>query len=125
MRRFALALLALLALPAPALADVTLTEFKVEPSSPQAGGHPSVKITQAFSYSTTTDDAQDTFPRLAPGLLGNPQNAALCTSQQLRSAAGCTEDSRVGSVVVTARLGPLYLPPDLAVQGVVSNLRPT
>jgi hypothetical protein len=38
MRRFALALLALLA--APALADVTLTEFKVEPSSPQAVARP-------------------------------------------------------------------------------------
>ena len=88
MRRFALALLALLAVPAPALADVTLTEFKVEPSSPQAGGHPSVKITQAFSYSNTTDDAQDTFVRLAPGLLGNPQNAALCTSPTAGSRRG-------------------------------------
>ena len=126
-RRLALAsplLVLLLAAPAPALAGVTLTEFKVEPSSLQAGGHPDVKITQAIAP-TGSDDVKDTFTRLAPGLLGNPQNAALCSSQQLRSAAGCPEDSRVGSVVVTARLGPLYLPPDLAVQGVVYNLRPT
>ena len=126
-RRLALAaplLVLLLAAPTSALAGVTLTEFKVEPSSLQAGGHPDVKITQAIAP-TGSDDVKDTFTRLAPGLLGNPQNAALCSSQQLRSAAGCPEDSRVGSVVVTARLGPLYLPPDLAVQGVVYNLRPT
>src|SRR5918992_5675415 len=128
MRRFALALLALLAVPAPALADVTLTEFKVEPSSPQAGGHPSVKITQAFSYSNTTDDAQDTFVRLAPGLLGNPQNAALCTSAEMRSSAGCPASAKVGSVVVTAGvIDPiLHLRlTGLTVPGNVYNLRPT
>jgi hypothetical protein len=80
MRRFALALSALMLLPAPAVAGVTLTEFKVEPSSLQAGGHPSVKITQAIAP-TGSDDVKDSFTRLAPGLLGNPQNAALCTSQ--------------------------------------------
>src|ERR671915_1888609 len=128
MRRFALALLALLALPASALADVTLTEFKVEPSSPQAGGHPSVKITEAFSYSNTTDDAQDTFVRLAPGLLGNPQNAALCTSAEMRSSAGCPASSKVGSVVVTAGLIDPILHlrlTGLTVPGTVYNLRPT
>jgi hypothetical protein len=128
MRRLPLALLVLLALPVPALADVTLTEFKVEPSSPQAGGHPSVKITQAFSYTTTTDDAQDTFVRLAPGLLGNPQNAALCTGAEMRSSGGCPPSAKVGSVVVTARLiDPiLHLPlTPLTVPGTVYNLRPT
>jgi hypothetical protein len=128
MRRLPLALLVLLALPAPALADVTVTEFKVEPSSPQAGGHPSVKITQAFSYSTTTDDAQDTFVRLAPGLLGNPQNAALCTGAEMRSSAGCPPSAKVGSVVVTARLIDPILHlrlTALTVPGTVYNLRPT
>jgi hypothetical protein len=128
MRRFALALLALLALPAPALADVTLTEFKVEPSSPQAGGHPSVTITQAFSYTNTTDDARDTFVRLAPGLLGNPQNAALCTGAEMRSSAGCPASAKVGSVVVTAGLIDPILHlrlTTLTVPGTVYNLRPT
>jgi hypothetical protein len=128
MRRFALAFLVLLILPAPALADVTLTEFKVEPSSPQAGGHPSVKITQAFSYSTTTDDARNTFVRLAPGLLGNPQNAALCTSAEMRSSAGCPASAKVGSVVVTAGLIDPILHlrlTGLTVPGTVYNLRPT
>jgi hypothetical protein len=83
-----------------------------------------VKITQGIAP-TGSDDVKDSFTRLAPGLLGNPQNAALCTSQQLRSSSGCPDDSRVGSVAVTARLGPLYAPPDVAVQGVVYNLKPT
>jgi hypothetical protein len=129
MRRCFLAVLpVLLALPAPALAGVTLTDFRVEPSDLQAGGHPSVKITQAFSYTGGTDDAQDTFVRLAPGLLGNPQNAALCTGEQMRATAGCPADAKVGSVVVTARLiDPiLHLPlTALTVPGTVYNLRPT
>ncbi|MGH2823308.1 MAG: hypothetical protein ACRDLY_09875 [Thermoleophilaceae bacterium] len=129
MRRLAIVVLpALLALPAPAVAGVTLTEFKVEPSNLQAGGHPSVKITQAFSYSNTTDDAQDTFVRLAPGLLGNPQNAALCTGEQMRSSAGCPPSAKVGSVVVTAGLIDPILHlrlSGLTVPGTVYNLRPT
>jgi hypothetical protein len=128
MRRLALALAALMLLPAPALAGVTLTEFKVEPSNTQAGGHPSVTITQAFSYDSGTDDVKDTFVRLAPGLLGNPQNATVCTSEQMRSSEGCPESAKVGSVVVTARLiDPiLHLPLGaLTVPGTVYNLRPT
>jgi hypothetical protein len=128
MPRLILALAVLLTVPGSALAGVTLTEFKVEPSSLQAGGHPSVKITQAFSYSSTTDDAQDTFVRLAPGLLGNPQNAELCTGEQMRSSAGCPPDTKVGSVVVTAGLIDPILHlrlSGLTVPGTVYNLRPT
>jgi hypothetical protein len=127
-RRLALALLVLLALPAPALAGVELTEFAVEPSSLQAGGHPSVKITQAFSYTNTSDDVQDTFVRLAPGLLGNPQNAAFCTGEQMRSSGGCPASAKVGSVVVTAGvIDPiLHLRlTGLTVPGTVYNLKPT
>jgi hypothetical protein len=121
-------LLAVLVLPAPALAGVTLTEFKVEPSNLQAGGHPSVKITQGFSYTGGTDDARDTFVRPAPGLLGNPQSAALCTGEQMRASAGCPAEAKVGSVVVTARLiDPiLHLPlTAVTVPETVFNLRPT
>jgi hypothetical protein len=124
MRRLLLLAVAFLALPAPALAAVTLTEFKVEPASLQAGGHPDVKLTLGITP-TGSDDVKDSFTRLMPGLLGNPQNAAFCGSEQMRSPAGCPEDARVGSVAVTARLGPLYLPPDVPVEGVVYNLTPT
>jgi hypothetical protein len=115
---------ALLALPAPALAGVTLTEFKVEPASLQAGGHPDVKVTLGISP-TGSDDVKDSFTRLQPGLLGNPQNAAFCTSERMRTSQGCPEEARVGSVAVSARLGPLYLPPDVPVEGTVYNLTPT
>jgi hypothetical protein len=128
MRRLLLLAVACLVLPAPALAGVTLTDFKVEPAGTQAGSHPAVKITQAFAYTSTSDDAQDTFVRLAPGLVGNPQNAALCTGEQMRSSAGCPPDAKVGSVVVTAGvidpiLGLRLL--GLTVPGTVYNLRPT
>ena len=88
---------ALLVLPASASATVTMTDFKVEPSSKQGGGHPSVTITQSFSYDNTTDSVKDAFVRLQPGLLGNPQSAAFCTQAQFQ-ADNCPADSTVGSV---------------------------
>src|SRR5918992_298142 len=108
MRRLLPLAVAFLVLPAPALGAVTLTEFKVEPAALQAGGHPDVKLTLAISP-TRPDDVKDSFTRLTPGLLGNPQNAAFCDSEQMRTPAGCPEDAQVGSVAVSARLGPLYL----------------
>jgi hypothetical protein len=103
-----------------------MTEFKVEPSSTQGGGHPDVTITQSFSYDNTTDSARDAFVRLQPGLLGNPQAAAFCSQQQF-SADSCPADSKVGSVAVSAKayLAPLLPPADLTNPGTVYNLRPT
>jgi hypothetical protein len=111
---------ALLLLPAQASANVTMTDFKVEPASKQGGGHPNVTITQTFSYSNGSDSVKDAFLRLQPGLLGNPQNAAFCTQQQF-TADGCPADSLVGSVVVDAKV--LLLP--ITNNGKVYNLRPT
>jgi hypothetical protein len=114
-----------LVLPASASATVTMTDFKVEPSSKQGGGHPSVTITQSFSYDNTTDSVKDAFVRLQPGLLGNPQSAAFCTQAQFQ-ADSCAADSTVGSVQVSARAYILpLLPVDLTNNGVVYNLRPT
>jgi hypothetical protein len=110
----------LVLLPAQASADVTMTDFKVEPASKQGGGHPDVTITQTFSYSNGSDSVKDAFLRLQPGLLGNPQNAAFCTQQQF-TADGCPADSLVGSVVVDAKV--LLLP--ITNNGKVYNLRPT
>jgi hypothetical protein len=116
---------ALLVLPASASATVTMTDFKVEPSSKQGGGHPSVTITQSFSYDNTTDSVKDAFVRLQPGLLGNPQSAAFCSQQQFQ-ADNCPADSTVGSVQVSAKAYILpLLPVDLTNNGVVYNLRPT
>ena len=102
-----------------------MTEFKVEPSSKQGGGHPSVTITQSFSYDNTTDSVKDAFVRLQPGLLGNPQSAAFCTQAQFQ-ADGCPADSTVGSVVIDALA---YALPMIGVpstsHGVVYNMKPT
>jgi hypothetical protein len=101
-----------------------MTDFKVEPSSKQGGGHPSVTITQSFSYDNTTDSVKDAFVRLQPGLLGNPQSAAFCTQAQFQ-ADNCAPESTVGSVQVSAKayILPLF-PVDLTNNGVVYNLRP-
>ena len=111
----------------PASADVTMSGFRVEPQSLAAGGHPNVTITQTLSYDSAADDVRDAFVRLAPGLLGNPQAAAVCPPQQY-AADACPSDSVVGSVVVNANVAlvPNVLPtlPAPPVNGVVYNLRP-
>jgi hypothetical protein len=107
---------------------VTLSDFKVEPSSKAGGGHPNVTITQTFAYgASTSDSVKDGFVRLQPGLLGNPQAAGFCTQEQFKSDA-CPADSAVGSVAVDADVR--LLPPPLAPVAVTSNgkvynLRPT
>jgi hypothetical protein len=129
-RRLALALglAVLLALPASASADVTLTDFKVEPSSLAGGGHPDVTITQSFDYgSSTSDSVKDAFVRLQPGLLGNPQSAGFCSQDQFKSNT-CPADSTVGSVAVDADvrlLPPPVLPIAVTSNGKVYNLTPT
>ena len=112
-------------MPASASADVTLTDFKVEPSSLQGGGHPDVTITQSFSYgSSTSDSVKDGFVRLQPGLLGNPQAADFCSQEQFKADA-CPAGSTVGSVQVTAKAYITVLPVTLTNGGSVYNLRPT
>jgi hypothetical protein len=110
--------LALLALPSQAPADVELSAFSVTPSTTQAGGHPDVTIVQQMTYTSGSDDVKDTFVRLAPGLLGNPQNAAVCSEQQFR-ADSCAADTVVGSVSAVVTLIV-----DVQVNGTVYNLRP-
>jgi hypothetical protein len=119
-----LGLVAAAVLAPPASADVTLTDFKVEPDSLQGGGHPNVTITQSFSYSNSTDSVRDGFVRLPPGLLGNPQAAAFCSQEQF-SADSCPADSVVGSVQVSAKAYILVVPIDLTNPGTVYNLAPT
>ena len=98
------------------------------PASTQAGSHPNVTIFQHVSPSSTDDDVKDTFVRLAPGLLGNPQAASVCTSAQLRSNAGCPASAQIGTVHVTANVHvapPLVSVSNFGIDGKVYNLRPT
>ena len=53
-------------------------------------------IVQKMSYTTREDDVKDSFVRLAPGLLGNPQNAAFCGPEPF-AADACPAGSQVGS----------------------------
>jgi hypothetical protein len=124
--RLVLALSAIAAvMPAAASADVTLTDFRVEPANTQGGGHPDVTITQQFGYTNNTDSAKDGFVRLQPGLLGNPQSAAFCTQEQFNSDT-CPADSTVGSVSVSATAYPTPVTPvPVTNPGTVYNLRPT
>ncbi len=124
MRRLALSLLILAIVPATAAADVTLDEFTVTPSSTQAGSHPDVTLFQRMTPSAG-DDVKDSFVRLAPGLLGNPQGAALCTREQLRAPSGCPENAKLGTVQVTALINVLpILGVPQEINGTVYNLRP-
>lgn len=124
MRRLTLSLLILAIAPRAAAADVTLDEFTVTPSSTQAGSHPDVTLFQRMTPSAG-DDVKDSFVRLAPGLLGNPQGAALCTREQLRSSSGCPENAKVGTVQVTALINALpILGVPQTINGTVYNLRP-
>jgi hypothetical protein len=124
MRRLAVSLLILAIVPATAAADVTLDEFTVTPSSTQAGSHPDVTLFQRMTPSAG-DDVKDSFVRLAPGLLGNPQAAGLCTREQLRSPSSCPENTKVGTVQVTALINVLpMLGVPQTINGTVYNLRP-
>src|SRR4051794_33089109 len=121
------AALATLVFPAAASAAVTLDQFSVSPASTQAGSHPNVTLYQHLAPSSSDDDVKDTFVRLAPGLLGNPNSATLCTRDQLRSTAGCPDSAQVGTVHVTANihvLPPLVSLSNFGIDGKVYNLRP-
>jgi hypothetical protein len=107
---------------------VTLDQFTVTPANTQAGAHPNVTIYQHLSPSSTDDDVKDTFVRLAPGLLGNPNSATVCTHAQLHSDAGCPASAQVGTVHVTANIHvapPLASLSNFGIDGKVYNLRPT
>ena len=122
---WSLGLAALLVLPASASATVTMTDFKVEPSSKQGGGHPSVTITQSFSYDSTTDSVKDAFVRLPAG---SARQSAVGGVLQPGPVPGGHLPGRLegGSVVIDAIA---YALPMIGVpttsNGVVYNMRPT
>lgn len=111
---------------APAAADVSLDEFTVTPESTTAGGHPDVTIVQKMSYTTREDDVKDSFVRLAPGLLGNPQNADFCGPEQF-AADACPAGSQIGTVTAQVTVyTPIPFTPGVptTVPGAAYNLPP-
>ncbi len=126
---------ALLSLALPAMAQADPSEYgfatvSASRSTSLAGGHPDVTI--AFKLKTDPLSPFDPFGRqqppaqtrdisigLPPGLIGNPNTVATCTTEQLATvfseegAPGCPQDSQVGVTVIdtygTARLTePVY-----------------
>src|SRR5690349_10505786 len=76
----ALAVLFALAIPASASASVSITSFKVTPSTTQAGAHPDLTIDTGFSLDPTSDDVKSVGVLLPQGLVGDPNAADRCSA---------------------------------------------
>ena len=119
MRRLTATLLAMALLTAAlaATAQADPSEYGIEslsatPSSTQAGAHPDLTVSFALKTEaggqlpSTTREARFELP---PGLLGNPNAVAKCTTEQLMStdfedpsnATGCPQDSQIGIAEAT------------------------
>ena len=99
--RAATVALLLLICPASASAAVNVTGFTVTPSTTQAGAHPDLKISTAFTADPASDDTKDLTVRFPPGLVGNPNAVPKCTTAQF-AADTCPANTAVGTVSVTA-----------------------
>lgn len=114
-----------LALPAVAAADVTVTGFSVTPSTTAAGAHPDVVVNEQFSYgSSTTDSVKKTTLHFPAGLLGNPQATPKCSESDFE-ADSCPANTQVGETTVGTLVyaaPPLSLPLSISAPGSIYNL---
>ena len=110
-------------LPAAASASVSVTSFKVTPSTTQAGAHPDLTIDTSFALSPTSDDVKSVAVLLPQGLVGDPNAADRCSAAAF-AADNCPATSRVGTTKasVTATIALVEVPQD--VSGDVYNLQP-
>ncbi len=116
----ALAAAGLVALIGPSSAHALgFSSFTAQPASTQAGANTNFNISMTFS--SASDDVKDLTIGLPPGLIGNPQSAAICTGAQLSSDT-CPPDSDVGDVVTNASVLSLPLPIDIP--GDLYNITP-
>jgi hypothetical protein len=101
----ACALIACLAVPAAAHADITVGEdLSLRNADKSAGKNTQVDLHASFS---TDDPLKDLVVHLPPGLVGNPQAVAKCSQAQFTSdPSGCPADSKVGTTTVTTTLTP-------------------
>src|SRR5919201_5761582 len=100
MRFVALAVVALLALPSSAQASFDASSFTVAPSGTAAGSHPDVSISLGFSGD---EHVRDLTVSLPPGLVGNPNATARCTTASFQ-ADDCAPSTRVGTTAVQSTL---------------------
>lgn len=110
------------ALAAPASASAfEVASFSVTPSTTQAGGHPDLAV--AATIGDPGPDLREVVLGLPPGLVGNPQAAERCTSEQF-AANACPAGSVVGSASADADATVIVLPIPITATGDVFNLEP-
>jgi hypothetical protein len=97
---------AIAAIAAPAAgATVTVTSFKLTPSTTRAGANPSITLAATLKPSAG-DDPESVTTALAAGLFANPTVPVPCSDSALQSNQ-CPSTSLVGSGKVTASAGGL------------------
>jgi hypothetical protein len=97
-------------------AAVTVTRFSVSPSTTQAGGHPSLRVSTVFSEPTAI---RDLALHLPAGLAAHPRAISFCSRKSLL-ADFCPPRSKVGSITVVAVAYGIEIP----VMQTIYNLRP-
>src|SRR3954447_11387677 len=110
----ALAVLLTLAFAGTASASVSLTSFKVTPSTTQAGAHPDLTIDTSFSLDPTSDDVKSVGVLLPQGLVGDPNAADRCSASAF-AADNCPASTKVGTTTasVTATIVLLEVPQEV------------
>jgi hypothetical protein len=109
----------MLALPASALASVTLDSAKLTPSTTQAAAHAKVTIDLSFGV-TGSDDVKSIGVVLPQGLVGDPNSADRCRPDKF-AADQCADSTVVGTTTAGAVIMGT-IPQD--VPGTVYNLQP-
>jgi hypothetical protein len=117
------AVLLALALPAAASASVSISSFKVTPSTTQAGAHPNLTIDTAFTLNPASDDVKSVGVVLPQGLVGDPNAADRCTAAAF-AADTCPASSKVGTTTASVTATIVLLEVPQTVTGDVYNLVP-
>src|SRR5262245_58314879 len=113
-----IALAALLALPAAAHAEFSVTG-PASPANAAAAAHSDFHLPLDFSGG----QVKDLTVGLPPGMIGDPNATPQCTVSALNSD-NCPADTVVGSVTANATVTVVALPVTLDVNGTLYNLTP-
>src|SRR4051812_30730994 len=112
-----------LAVPASASAAVTITNFKVTPSTTAAGAHPDLTIDTSFALDPTSDDVKSVGVVLPQGLVGDPNAADRCSAAAF-AADTCPASTKVGTTTADVTATILLVEAPQTVTGDVYNLTP-
>ena len=96
------ALIAAMALAAPAVASPTIEEFEVGSSETQAGGHPDLAINLKLGSPAEPEVAKNITVNLAPGVFGNPGAILKCRAADF-AVNECGAGAQAGIVTLIAR----------------------